>query len=43
MTTAHVSLLERGARNPPLTTIARLAAAVGVEPGRLLTGIAQRK
>jgi transcriptional regulator with XRE-family HTH domain len=32
----YVSDLERGARNPTLTVVDKLAAALGVTPGRLL-------
>ena len=38
----EISLLERGERDPRLTTIVRLAEALGVEPSRLLEGIDQR-
>jgi transcriptional regulator with XRE-family HTH domain len=38
----EISLLERGERDPRLTTIVRLADALGVEPGRLLEGTDQR-
>lgn len=36
---SEVSLLERGARDPRLTTIVKLARALGVKPSRLLDGI----
>ena len=32
----YVSDLERGARNPTITVVDKLAAALGVTPGRLL-------
>ncbi|WP_374614984.1 helix-turn-helix domain-containing protein [Sphingorhabdus sp.] len=32
----YISDLERGARNPTITVIDKLAAALGVPPGRLL-------
>ncbi|MDP8943384.1 MAG: helix-turn-helix domain-containing protein [Actinomycetota bacterium] len=35
----EVSLLERGAREPRLSTIVRLARALGVPPADLLDGI----
>ena len=35
----EISLLERGAREPRLSTIVRLARGLGVEPGQLLGGI----
>ena len=35
----EISLLERGAREPRLSTIVRLARALGVEPSDLLDGI----
>ena len=35
----EISLLERGAREPRLTTILRLARALGVAPAELLDGI----
>lgn len=34
-----VSLLERGGRQPTLTTLWRLAAALGVTPADLVTGV----
>lgn len=34
--TTEISRLERGERNPRLTTIVKLAAGLGVEPGALL-------
>jgi transcriptional regulator with XRE-family HTH domain len=36
----EISLLERGDRNPRLTTIVRLARALGVAPGELLEDVA---
>jgi transcriptional regulator with XRE-family HTH domain len=33
---AYVSLIERGARNPPFTTLVALAHALGVQATRLL-------
>jgi DNA-binding XRE family transcriptional regulator len=36
----EVSLLERGDRNPRLTTIVRLARALGVPPAELLEDVA---
>jgi transcriptional regulator with XRE-family HTH domain len=35
----EVSRIERGLRDPKLSTIVRLARAMGVEPARLLDGI----
>ena len=35
----EISLLERGAREPRLSTIVRLARALGVTPTELLEGI----
>lgn len=35
----EVSLLERAAREPRLSTIVKLARALNVRPGRLLDGI----
>ena len=32
----YISDLERGARNPTITVVEKLALALGVEPGRLL-------
>jgi transcriptional regulator with XRE-family HTH domain len=32
----YISDLERGARNPTITVVDKLAAALGVTPGRLL-------
>ena len=36
----EISLLERGDRNPRLTTIVRLAHALGVAPAELLDDVA---
>jgi transcriptional regulator with XRE-family HTH domain len=36
MKRSYVSDLERGTRNPSIKALARLAAALGVEPGALL-------
>lgn len=35
----EIGLLERGARIPRIDTLAKLAGALGIEPGELLTGI----
>jgi len=35
----YVSSVERGERNISLENIVRLAAAVGADPGRLVTGL----
>ena len=35
----YVSLVERGRVNPTVTTLVRLAAAVGMNPGDLLDGL----
>jgi transcriptional regulator with XRE-family HTH domain len=35
---SYVSMLERGQRSPPLETIEKMAKALGVPPGALLTG-----
>jgi transcriptional regulator with XRE-family HTH domain len=32
---AYVSLIERGGRNPPYTTIVAIARALGVSPGEI--------
>lgn len=37
MKRSYVSDIERGTRNPSLKAIGRLAGALGVEPGRLLS------
>jgi transcriptional regulator with XRE-family HTH domain len=36
---SEVSLLERGNRDPRLSTIVKLARGLGIKPGRLLDGI----
>lgn len=36
-----IGRLERGAREPRLTTILRVARGLGVEPGELLDGLAE--
>lgn len=36
---AYVSLLERGARNPPVLTLANLARALGVTSAQLVAGL----
>ncbi len=33
---AYVSLIERGGRNPPFTTVMAIARALGVAPAKLL-------
>jgi len=33
ISTAYVSLIERGGRNPPYTTVIAIARALGVSPG----------
>ena len=35
----EISLLERGERDPRLSTICRLASALDIEPAKLLDGI----
>ena len=35
----YISLLERGLRNPSLTNLCRLAAALSIKPSDLLKGI----
>lgn len=39
----EISLLERGGREPRLTTIVKLAAALGLEPNDLCAGIGWSK
>ncbi len=33
---AYVSLIERGGRNPPITTVLAIARALGVSPAQLI-------
>jgi transcriptional regulator with XRE-family HTH domain len=35
LSVAYVSLIERGGRNPPYTTVVAIARALGVAPPRL--------
>ena len=35
LSVAYVSLIERGGRNPPYTTVVEIAHALGVSPARL--------
>jgi ribosome-binding protein aMBF1 (putative translation factor) len=37
LSVAYVSLIERGGRNPPYTTVLAIARALGVTPGRIVT------
>ena len=37
LSVAYVSLIERGGRNPPYTTVLAIARALGVAPARLVT------
>jgi transcriptional regulator with XRE-family HTH domain len=37
LSVAYVSLIERGGRNPPYTTVLAIARALGVAPGRIVT------
>ena len=37
ITVGYVSLIERGGRNPPYTTVLAIAKALGVPPARLVT------
>ena len=39
ISTAYLSLLERGARNAPSTTLVELAQAVACEPSRILHAV----
>ncbi len=34
---AYVSLIERGGRNPPYTTVLAIARALGIAPGKIVT------
>jgi transcriptional regulator with XRE-family HTH domain len=36
LSVAYVSLIERGGRNPPYTTVLAIARALGLPPGRLV-------
>jgi transcriptional regulator with XRE-family HTH domain len=36
LSVAYVSLIERGGRNPPYTTVIAIARALGVAPGRIV-------
>jgi transcriptional regulator with XRE-family HTH domain len=38
LSVAYVSLIERGGRNPPYTTVVEIARALGVTTGRLVGG-----
>ena len=38
LSVAYVSLLERGGRNPPLTTVLHLASVLNVPPRALIEG-----
>jgi transcriptional regulator with XRE-family HTH domain len=35
LSVAYVSLIERGGRNPPFTTVVAIAHALGVSPGEM--------
>ncbi len=37
LSVAYVSLIERGGRNPPYTTVLQIARALGITPGRIVT------
>ena len=37
LSVAYVSLIERGGRNPPYTTVVAIARALGVAPSRIVT------
>jgi transcriptional regulator with XRE-family HTH domain len=36
LSVAYVSLIERGGRNPPYTTVVAIARALGVPPGQIV-------
>jgi transcriptional regulator with XRE-family HTH domain len=36
LSVAYVSLIERGGRNPPITTVTAIARALGVSPSMLV-------
>ncbi len=36
LSVAYVSLIERGGRNPPVTTVVAIARALGVAPSRIV-------
>jgi transcriptional regulator with XRE-family HTH domain len=36
LSVAYVSLIERGGRNPPYTTVVAIARALGVSPSRIV-------
>jgi transcriptional regulator with XRE-family HTH domain len=38
LSVAYVSLIERGGRNPPYTTVLAIARALGVAPTRIVGG-----
>jgi transcriptional regulator with XRE-family HTH domain len=37
LSVAYVSLIERGGRNPPYTTVLAIARALGIAPGKIVT------
>ncbi|HET6437266.1 MAG TPA: helix-turn-helix transcriptional regulator [Anaeromyxobacter sp.] len=37
LSVAYVSLIERGGRNPPYTTVLAIARALGVPPAKIVT------
>jgi len=37
LSVAYVSLIERGGRNPPYTTVLAIARALGIAPGKMVT------
>jgi transcriptional regulator with XRE-family HTH domain len=37
LSVAYVSLIERGGRNPPYTTVLAIARALGITPQRIVT------